>query len=170
MILVSPFPGIVKLNNWYGNIIDQAINILEKQYFFKKYNIDAQSFADAGLDWNMLQDHLAAQEKQFSEKIQSSETAIQSITQKLSSLKNQAPSMDGAVDISDDFTGRIDLTAEEIAAVSQILEKVQGVKRINIDTDDDGTPDTFIIEDAVKGRLLAVDKDQDGKVDYYIKL
>lgn len=146
------------------------MNKLEKQYFFKKYNIDAQSFADAGLDWNMLQDHLAAQEKQFSEKIQSSETAIQSITQKLSSLKNQAPSMDGAVDISDDFTGRIDLTAEEIAAVSQILEKVQGVKRINIDTDDDGTPDTFIIEDAVKGRLLAVDKDQDGKVDYYIKL
>ncbi len=44
------------------------------------------------------------------------------------------------------------------------------MKRINIDTDDDGKPDTFIVQGANKGRLLSVDKDEDEQVDYLIIL
>jgi len=117
-----------------------------------------------------LQNTLRQSDENFKKEIQKKESIISSVTEKIHHLKKHLPAMEEATHINKDNKENISLTAEEIEWLSFLFSKIKGVKRIHIDTDADGTPDTFLIDDEAKGRIIGFDKDQDGTIDYYIKI
>jgi len=117
-----------------------------------------------------LQQNLIAKDKEFERQIKAKDNLVDSISEKLKAFKNIAPDIqdkDGSPKLKKDD---VNLNDDEIEFLTGIFSKIKGISRINIDTDEDGIPDTFIIDDPVKGKIIVVDKNQDGKTDYYVDL
>ena len=117
-----------------------------------------------------LQNTLREQEGNFRMEIEKKDEVIFSVTEKINRLKNHVPDMDNARPATDGALENVSLTTEEIKWLSELFSKIKGVKRLHIDTNDDGKPETFVIDDDTKGRVIGFDNDQDGAIDYYIKI
>jgi ppGpp synthetase/RelA/SpoT-type nucleotidyltranferase len=116
-----------------------------------------------------LQLKLTEKEKSFQKELSKKEELLETVSQKLEKLKKQTPSLDKATEILTDKEENISLRKDELKLLSDLIEKIN-IKRIHIDTDKDGIPDTYLLKSFDNQNLIGLDKDQDGEIDFYIKL